>query len=271
MPFDIRDFETLMALDDEGGDVFVGRSPAYPWGRVYGGQVVAQALRAATNTVPADRFVHSLHVYFIRGGDSDRPIRYAVERVRDGGSFSLRSVVASQSSSTMMQMTASFQVDETAVEADVQEGALPAGLPEPEALADASWGPILERRLVEMKDARAAYWMRIAGMRTLDPAMQACALAFASDDVPTEAANQSHPLRSTFASTSSAYDRFFVGASLDHAIWFHRRGRYDDWVLHDFQGAGIAGARGLGVGRIFSRDGVHLATVAQEILIRKRR
>ncbi|MBK7948406.1 MAG: thioesterase family protein [Deltaproteobacteria bacterium] len=271
MPFDIRDFETLMALDDEDGDVFVGRSPAYPWGRVYGGQVVAQALRAATNTVPADRFVHSLHVYFIRGGDSDLPIRYAVERVRDGGSFSLRNVVASQSKATMMQMTASFQVDESATEADVQEGALRGGLPDPEALADASWGPILERRLVEMKDARAAYWMRIAGMRTLDPAMQACALAFASDDVPTEAANQSHPLRASFINTSSAYDSEFVGASLDHAIWFHRRGRYDEWVLHDFQGAGIAGARGLGVGRIFSREGVHLATVAQEILIRKRR
>ncbi|MBY0399659.1 thioesterase family protein [Myxococcota bacterium] len=271
MPFDITDFETLMALDDEGGDVFVGRSPAYPWGRVYGGQVVAQALRAATKTVPADRFVHSLHVYFIRGGDSDLPIRHAVERVRDGGSFSLRSVVARQSSATMMQLTASFQVDESGTEADVQEAALAPGLPSPETLPDVSWGPILERRRIVMKQARAAYWLRVAGMKTLDPAMQACALAYASDDVPTEAANQSHPLRADFDETSTAYESLFVGASLDHTIWFHRRGRYDDWVLHDFQGAGIAGARGLGVGRIFSRDGVHLATVAQEILLRKRR
>ena len=83
--------------------------------------------------------------------------------------------------------------------------------------------------------------------------------------------NASIDHRAEIDDDSTAYDSLFVGASLDHAIWFHRRGRYDDWVLHDFQGAGIAGARGLGVGRIFSRDGVHLATVAQEILIRKRR
>ena len=90
--------------------------------------------------------------------------------------------------------------------------------------------------------------------------------------MPTEAANQSHPLRARAStSTDTAYFTTFVGASLDHAIWFHRRGRHDDWVLHDFQGHGVAGARGLGVGKIFSRDGVHLATVAQEILIRKRR
>lgn len=271
MPFEITDFETLMALDEEGGDAFVGRSPAYPWGRVFGGQVVAQALRAATRTVPVDRFVHSLHAYFIRGGDSDLPIHFAVERVRDGGSFCLRSVTASQSGATLMQMTASFQIDESTTEADVQETAMPTGLAGPDALPDVAWGPILERRRIVMKDARAAYWLRVAGMRSLDPGMQACALAYASDDVPTEAANQSHPLRADFPDTSTAYDAFFVGASLDHAIWFHRPGRYDDWVLHDFQGSGLASARGLGVGRIYSRDGVHLATVAQEILLRKRR
>ena len=270
MPFDIHDFETLMALDDEGGDVFVGRSPAYPWGRVYGGQVVAQALRAASNTVPADRFVHSLHVYFIRGGDSDLPIRYAVERVRDGGSFSLRSVVASQSSATMMQMTASFQVDETGIEADVQEGGLPGGLPEPDALEDVSWGPILDRRRIAMKDARAAYWMRIRGMRTQDPAMQACALAFASDDVPTEAANQSHPLRSTFDDTSAAYDAVFLGASLDHAIWFHRPAGADDWLLYATDSPWTGSGRGFNRGRIFNRAGELVASVAQEGMMRKR-
>jgi len=271
MPFDITDFETLMQLDEEGGDAFVGRSPVYPWGRVYGGQVVAQALRAATNTVPPDRFVHSLHVYFIRGGDSELPIRYAVTRVRDGGSFSLRNVVASQSSAIILQLTASFQLDESAAEVDVQEVEIPPGLPSAESLPDLKWGPILERRAIEPTNGRAAYWLRVAGMKTVDPAMQACALAYASDDVPTEAANQSHPLRAGIPDTPSAYDAVFVGASLDHAIWFHRRGRFDEWVLHDFQGAGVAGARGLGVGRIFSRDGVHLATVSQEILIRKRR
>lgn len=271
MPFEISGFESLMTLEESGEDVFLGRSPAYPWGRVYGGQVVAQALRAASNTVPSDRFVHSLHTYFIRGGDSDRPIRYAVTRVRDGGSFALRRVVASQSDQTIMELSASFQLDETASQADVQEGALPAGLPAPEVLPVTDWGPILERRPIELANARAAYWLRVAGMKSLDPAMQACALAFASDDVPTEAANQSHPLRAGLPDTPTAYDQVFVGASLDHTIWFHRPGRYEQWVLHDFQGAGIAGARGLAVGRIFSREGVHLATVAQEILIRARR
>ncbi len=271
MAFDIPDFETLMQLEAAGEDGFVGHSPSYPWGRVYGGQVVAQALRAATNTVTRDRFVHSLHVQFVRGGDSALPIHYAVTRVRDGGSFSLRSVEARQAGATIMQLSASFQIDESGSQVDVQIGALPAGLPSPEALPNVDWGPILERRAIELANGRAAYWLRVAGMKTVDPAMQACALAFASDDVPTEAANQAHPLRAGIPDTPTAYDAVFVGASLDHAIWFHRPGRHDQWVLHDFQGSGVAGARGLGIGRIFSRDGVHLATVAQEILIRKRR
>ncbi len=271
MPFDIIDFETLMTLEAAGGDVFVGRSPRYPWGRVYGGQVVAQALRAASSTVPSDRFVHSLHAHFLRGGEADEPIRFAVERVRDGGSFATRNVVASQGAGSILQLSASFQVDETASQVDVQEFALPRDLPPPESLPALNWGPLLDRRLIAMKDARAAYWLRVEGMKSIDPASQACALAYASDDVPTEAANQSHPLRGGLPDTDAAYFGTFVGASLDHAIWFHRRGRHDDFVLHDFQGHGVAGARGLGVGKIFSRDGVHLATVAQEILIRKRR
>lgn len=275
MAHDIRDFETLMTLERErsidGRPVFVGRSPTYPWGRVYGGQVVAQALRAATHTVAVDRFVHSLHVQFIRGGDSDLPIHYAVTSVRDGGSFTLRSVEASQQGETIMSLAASFQVDESGREADVQESRLPPGLPSPDSLQRIDWGPILERKQIVLSDARAAYWLRVAGMKSLDPAMQACALAFASDDVPTEAANQSHPLRKGLPDTETAYHSAFVGASLDHAIWFHRRGRHDDWVLHDFRGEGVAGGRGLGIGRIFSRDGVHVATVAQEILIRERR
>jgi len=271
MAADIRDFETLMRLSPCGADVFDGLSPAYPWGRVYGGQVVAQALRAATLTVAPDRFVHSLHAYFIRGGDSDVPIRFAVTRVRDGGSFSLRQVEARQGDGTILSLSASFQIDESASEDDVQEHRLPAGLPAPESLPEAQWSPLLGRRAIEIKDARAAYWLRVGGLASADPGLQACALAFASDDVPTEAANQSHPLRAGVADDPVSYDAAFVGASLDHAIWFHRRGRHDDWVLHDFQGAGIAGARGVGIGRIYARDGRHLATVAQEILIRKRR
>ena len=271
MASDIRDFETLMALEAKGGDAFIGRSTSYPWGRVYGGQVVAQALRAASATVAPDRFVHSLHAYFIRGGDSKLPIYFEVTRVRDGGSFATREVIASQSSLPIMQLSASFQLDESAIEVDVQEALMPRDLPRPESLPAVDWGPILERRKIELKNARAAYWLRVAGMKSTDRAMQACALAFASDDIPTEAANQSHPLRAGLPDTETAYFTTFVGASLDHSIWFHRPGRYDEFVLHDFQGFGVAGARGLGIGRIYAQDGVHLATVAQEILIRKRR
>lgn len=271
MAADIRDFETLMALEPIAEDVFRGHSPTYPWGRVYGGQVVAQALRAASATVPSDRFVHSLHAYFIRGGDANLPIEFTVGRVRDGGSFVTREVVASQSGLPIMQLAASFQADERAQQVDVQETRLPPDLPEPDALPAVDWGPILERRRIAMADARAAYWLRVAGMQSVDPAMQACALTYASDDVPTEAANQSHPLKPGLPDTATAYATTFVGASLDHAIWFHRPGRYDAWVLHDFQGFGVAGSRGLGIGRIYDRRGVHLATVAQEILIRERR
>jgi acyl-CoA thioesterase-2 len=220
MPFDVRDFTTLMTLESHGPDVYVGVGPSYPWGRVYGGQVVAQALRAASTTVDEDHHVHSLHAYFIRGGDFEEPIRYEVDRIRNGRSFVTRRVVARQ-----------------------------------------SVGP---------KGPGSRYWLRVVGPLSDDPMTQACALAFTSDDVPTEAASQSHPRHVSLSTEAGYYDEAFIGASLDHAIWFHRPGRQDDWVLHDFQGHGVVGARGLSIGRLFSRDGLHLATVAQEILIRER-
>jgi acyl-CoA thioesterase-2 len=246
----------------------VGVGPAYPWGRVYGGQVVAQALRAACFTVDEDHRVHSLHAYFIRGGDFDEPIRFEVDRIRNGRSFLTRRVVARQSIGPILNLSASFQVSEA--QADVQECDLPEGLPSPEALEADDWSEILERRPIPTEGARSAYWLRVAGPIPDDPITQACALAYASDDVPTEAASRSHPRRAALPDEPGAYDETFVGASLDHAIWFHRPGRHDDWVLHDFQGHGVVGARGLAIGRLFSRDGRHLATVAQEILIRER-
>jgi acyl-CoA thioesterase-2 len=246
MPFDIPDFESLMQLDDAGGDAFVGRSPSYPWGRVYGGQVVAQALRAATRTVAPDRFVHSLHVQFVRGGDSELPIRYAVTRVRDGGSFSLRNVEASQAGATIMQLSASFQLDESQTEVDVQVDSLPAGLPAPEALPTADWGPMLERRPIELAKGRAAYWLRVAGDAVARGSRDAGLRARLTPRTTSRPRRRirRHPLRAGVPDTPTAYDAAFVGASLDHAIWFHRRGRFDEWVLHDFQGSGVAGARG---------------------------
>lgn len=268
MSFDVADFDRLMALEEHGPDVFVGIGPAYPWGRVYGGQVVAQALRAALATVDEDHHVHSLHAYFIRGGDSDEPIRYEVDRIRNGRSFLTRRVVARQSVGPILNLSASFQIREE--QADVQEIAMPTDIPQPEDLPGDDWGQILERRPIRMKGGRAACWLRVGGPLPDDPVTQSCALAYTSDDIPTEAASASHPLAQSFADAPEAYGDTFVGASLDHAVWFHRRGRHDDWVLHDFQSFGITGARGLSIGQVFSRDGKHLATIAQEILIRER-
>ena len=155
MPFDVRDFPSLMALESHGPDVFVGVGPSYPWGRVYGGQVVAQALRAACSTVDDDHFVHSLHAYFICGGDFEEPIRYEVDRIRNGRSFITRRVVARQSAGPILNLSASFQIREEG-QADVAELAAPADVPAPEDLPSDDWGPILERRTVPTEGARAA-------------------------------------------------------------------------------------------------------------------
>jgi acyl-CoA thioesterase-2 len=268
VPFDVTDFKTLIDLESHGPDVFVGIGPSYPWGRVYGGQVVAQALRAAFSTVDEDHHVHSLHAYFIRGGDFEEPIRFEVDRIRNGRSFVTRRVVARQSMGPILNLSASFQIREEQV--DVQECSMPAALPQPEDLPAKDWGEILERRAIPTEGARSSYWLRVAGPLADDSITQSCALAYASDDVPTEAASQSHPTHPELSQDPSAYGETFIGASLDHAIWFHRPGRHDDWVLHDFQGHGVVGARGLTIGQLYSREGVHLATVAQEILIRER-
>jgi acyl-CoA thioesterase-2 len=268
MGFDITDFDTLMRLEPHGPDVFVGVGPAYPWGRVYGGQVVAQGLRAALATVDTDHHVHSLHAYFIRGGDADEPIRYEVDRIRNGRSFITRRVVARQSMGPILNLSASFQIRED--QADVQELEAPKDVAGPDELDDGDWGPILQRRTVPTTGARAACWLRVAGELGDDPLMQSVALAYTSDDIPTEAASKSHPRNRSMGYEDSCYDEAFVGASLDHAIWFHRPGRHDDWVLHDFHSHGVTGARGLSIGQVFSQGGVHLATIAQEILIRER-
>ena len=268
MPFDVTDFDSLMTLEGHGPDVFVGIGPAYPWGRVYGGQVVAQALRAALATVDEDHHVHSLHAYFIRGGDADEPIRYEVDRIRNGRSFVTRRVVARQSVGPILNLSASFQIREE--QADVQEITMPSGIPQPEDLPGDDWGQILERRPIRLEGGRAACWLRVVGPLADDPVTQSCALAYTSDDIPTEAASASHPRSRSFADAPEAYGETFVGASLDHAVWFHRRAPQDEWVLHDFQSLGITGARGLSIGQVFSRDGKHLATIAQEILIRER-
>ena len=256
----------MMALEPHGPDTFVGVGPEYPWGGLYGGQIVAQGLRAAAATV-ADGFqVHSLHAYFIRRGDATQPIRFEVDRVRNGRAFCTRSVVVRQPVGAILNMSASFQVDEAGPDAQTEAiGDVPAA----DTLPVTGWSPLLARRFVDRggEPGRATGWMRMAEPVGEDPALHACALAFLSDDIPTDAVVAQHPERPPKGSG----DWPFWAASLDHAIWFHRPFAADEWHLHDFTCHGLISSRGLAVGHILTPDGRHVATVAQEVLLRPRR
>jgi acyl-CoA thioesterase-2 len=260
------DFLDLLRLEPHGPDTYVAITAKYPWGnRLFGGQVVAQALRAAAETVDADRPVHSLHSYFIRSGTPDEPVRYEVERLRDGRSFSTRQVVARQSGGAILNLSASFQAGEE--EADEQVGQIPDGVggPDAEPFDDYSWGRLLERRGTRSSDGTFGYWIRLDTDLGADPVTNACALAFMSDAAPSRAARSPHP---AFEGTPSDRGRF-QGASLDHAVWFHRPSRADEWHHFDTRSHGLSGARGLVTGDVFTEAGVHVATIAQQVLLRR--
>jgi len=257
------DFATMMALEPHGPDTFVGVGPAYPWGGLYGGQIVAQALRAAASTVDPAFRVHSLHAYFIRLGDSSQPIRFEVDRLRNGRTFTTRSVTVRQHVGAILDMSVSFHVDETG--ADIQTAAAP-DLPVADSLTEDSWTPVFRRRSVDRSSetGRSTGWFRMSETLGDDPVLHACALAYASDDLPTEAVLNQHPDRPSLGTSDSS----FWSASLDHAIWFHRPFAADEWHLHDFTCHGLLASRGLSVGHIFTGEGRHVATVAQEVLLR---
>ncbi len=262
------EFRELLALEPHGPDTYVGIPARYPWGvRLFGGQVVAQALRAAAASVDADRPAHSLHSYFIRPGSHDEPVRYEVERLRDGRSFSTRQVVARQSAGAILNLSVSFQVDED--EADVQVDELPAGIAQPDdpSLTDSSWGALIERKAVDVGAGRLGYWIRMTADLGDDPIDHACALAFMSDAAPSRAARAPHP-----DYTGTNRDRKqFQGASLDHSIWFHRPSHPDEWHWFDTRSHGLSGGRGLVTGDVMSQAGVQVATIAQQVLLRRHR
>jgi acyl-CoA thioesterase-2 len=262
------DFTTMLQLEEHGPDVYVGVGPGYPWNGLYGGQIVAQALRAAAATVEDHFRVHSLHAYFIRRGDAGEPIRYEVDRLRNGRSFVTRRVVARQAVGVILTMELSFQVDEAGH--DVQTAALP-DVPGPDRLEDDGWSPMFERRFATPRNAlegRGIAWLRMTDPLGADPVLQACALAFLSDDLPTDAVVALHPERPP-ADEGDAFELDFWSASLDHAIWFHRPPVVDEWHLHDFASHGYLSSRGLAVGHVLTADGTHVATIAQEVLLRK--
>lgn len=260
------DFRNMMALEPHGPDTFVATGPQYPWGGLYGGQIIAQALRAASLTVDPSFALHSLHAYFIRLGDAKEPIRLEVDRIRNGRSFLTRRVVARQSVGAILNMSASFQLEEPGAEVQAE---IPPPVAGPDGLQNDSWTPLLERRFLpeDIALGRVGAWLRLDEPIGDDPLLNACALAYLSDDLPTDAVVARHPDRAPRGSG----ERRFWNASLDHAIWFHRPVRANDWHLHDFTCHGIVGTRGLSIGSIFDRDGRHVATVSQEVLIRPRR
>lgn len=257
------DFATMMALEPHGTDVWVGEGPQYPWGGLYGGQIVAQGLRAGTFTVDPAFRVHSLHAYFIRSGDASEPIRFEVDRVRNGRSFCTRRVTARQSVGVILEMTASYQVDE---DAPTAQTALMPDVPAPDEVANDSWSPIFERRPVHKGDGEVRSWMRIASEIGDDPGLHACGLAYLSDDLPTEAVVALYP-----DWDDGPVDQQMFSASLDHAIYFHRPQAADRCQLQAFTCHGLMSSRGVSVGYVFTTDGTHVATIVQEVLLRKQR
>ncbi|MER7005089.1 acyl-CoA thioesterase II [Dactylosporangium sp. NPDC000555] len=273
----------LLDLEALGDDRFLGISPPVGPQRVYGGQVAGQALVAAGRTVDPQRRVHSLHGYFVRPGDPSVPITYTVENIRDGRSFSVRRSVAEQHGKVIFFMSASFHRHEEGL--DHHEPA-PADVPPPDELPTMAermakyeeragiWAviprPIDVRYVGEPgwvppgdrpAEARQRVWMRLDGKLPDDPVLHTCVLTFASDMTL---------LDSVLAAHGAVWGPGgFVGASLDHAMWFHRPFRADEWFLYDCASPSASGARGLAEGRMFTLDGRHIATAVQEGLLRR--
>jgi acyl-CoA thioesterase-2 len=281
----LSDLVGLLALEQIERHIFRGQSRDIGSPQVFGGQVLGQALSAASRTVDG-RLVHSLHAYFLRRGDVNAPIVYEVDTARDGHSFSNRRVVAIQHGRQIFNMTASFQVDEPGLE---HQATMP-DVPPPEGLPDVTEVPdqvlqrvsermrrfLTQRRPFQVRPVRhgvggasgsvepAKYvWMRAVDRVPDDPVLHSTLLAYLSDYELLGTATLPHGVRFV--------DEQVQMASLDHAMWFHRPCRLDDWLLFSFDSPSASGARGLARGLIFRRDGVLVASTAQEGLIRVRR
>ncbi len=280
--------ETVLAtldLETIEMNLFRGNSPQVGWQRVFGGQVIGQALMAAQRTVEGDRFAHSLHAYFMLPGDPSVPILYQVDRLRDGSSFNTRRVLAIQHGKAIFALTASFQVDEPGFE---HQGDMP-DVPMPEALMDEEqikaryivhapenvrryWAG---RRAIEIRPVsiesyfsrsqpsqKQNIWVRLTGPVPDDRLYQKAVLAYLSDMTLLDVALNAHG--------TSVLDPSIQVASLDHAMWFHRPFKLDDWLLYSQESPSASGARGFTRGSLFTRSGVLIASVAQEGLIRKK-
>ncbi len=275
----------LLALEKLEQNLFRGRSQDLGWGLVFGGQVLGQALSAAVQTLPADRVAHSIHAYFMRPGIASKSIIYDVERIRDGKTFSNRRVVAIQDGRAIFSLSSSFQIPEEGFD---HQTPMPASLG-PEGLRNEAetwqslkdkvpekFHPIIcadrpiEIRAVDpvdpltpaQKSAEHKLWVRASGTLPDNAALHQYMLAYCSDFGFMTTAMRPHK--------ATWLDRTMQVASIDHAMWFHRPFRMDDWLLHCIDSPSAYGARGLVRGSIYTRDGLLVASTAQEGLIRKR-
>ena len=275
----------ILDLERLEENLFRGTSPSAGWQRVYGGQVLGQALVAAVRTVPDDRLAHSAHAYFLIGGDPKVPIIYDVERMRDGGSFSTRRVRAIQHGRPIFAITASFHKTEPGFDhgAPMPDAPMPEDLPSEKELLTQLMPQLPENmrsywereRPIEMrladpsryfeKKPRAPVqmvWMRASGRLPDIQTFHQCVLAYASDFTLLDTALIAHG--------RMAFEPDVQLASLDHAMWFHRPFRADEWLLYVQDSPSAFGARGLTRGSVFKRDGTLVATVAQEGLVRQK-
>ncbi|HKH95600.1 MAG TPA: acyl-CoA thioesterase II [Beijerinckiaceae bacterium] len=280
----IEELLGILDLEYLEQNLFRGRSPQVGWQRVFGGQVIGQALVAACRTVDvAARQPHSLHAYFLLPGDPKVPIIYEVDRIRDGRSFTTRRVKAIQHGQAIFSMSASFHVAETGLahafpmervpmpedlpdERDIRANVMPL-MPDPVRryfesdrpieLKPVEYGRYLSR---EPMPPRFNAWIRATGRLPDDPAIHQCVLAYASDMTLLDS--------SLIAHGRTVFERSIQAASLDHALWFHRPFRADEWLLYAQDSPSASGALGFSRGLIYTRDGTLVASVAQEGLIR---
>jgi acyl-CoA thioesterase-2 len=280
---DIRELEILLKLERLSETVFLGQNYLSPWKRVFGGQVLAQALSAATQTVPEERTVHSLHAYFLLAGDIQVPIVYEVEKIRDGGSFSTRRVVAKQNGIPIFFLSASYQqmnqpgfnhampMPEVPAPEDLKSDEEIIRLNEkyvPTSLAELITSRPFEFKIAEgfnlfdrsRKEAVRNVWFRAKQRLEAPEALHKQMLTYVSD--------YNLLITATLPHTDGPYPKDVFMASLDHAIWFHREVDVNDWLLYAIDSPSASNSRGFTRGNIFSRSGELLASVAQEGLIR---
>jgi acyl-CoA thioesterase II len=282
----VEELLNVLTLEPLEVNLFRGTSPQNGWWRVFGGQVIAQALVAAMKTVEPGRMPHSLNAYFILGGDPKSPIIYEVERIRDGKSFTTRRVVAIQHGEAIFALSCSFHVPEESFDHQTR---MP-HVPMPEQLADDhdyknNILPLLpdpvrayyeRERPIELRpvefgrymgqkqsDGKFNIWMRAMGKLPDDPAVHMAVLAYASDLSLLDSALIPHG--------RSVFEKDIQASSLDHALWFHRPFRADDWILYAQDSPSMTGARGFSRGQFFAKDGTLIASVAQEGLLRIKR